>query len=141
MYIVGLSSYKLVQFLKTYVSPQGIETPIVIRSRIARRWLCKLGYEYKDVRKDVFVDGHERSDVVEGCKNFLTKIEELKPYVVEFEEDGTMKPKAYPFDCAVGGDECRPIIVITHDECTFSANNGIQRAWTQKRDMFLRPKG
>ena len=60
----------------------------MIRSRTARNWLRKLGYEYKDVRKDVFVDGHERSDVVEDRKNFLQKMEELKPYIVEFEENG-----------------------------------------------------
>ncbi len=82
-----------------------METPIIIRSYTARRWLCKLEYKYKDMRKDVFVNGHERSDVVEDRKNFLTKIEELKPYVVEFEEDGTMKPKAYSSNCAVGGDK------------------------------------
>ena len=126
--------------MKTYVSPQGIETPIVIRSRTARRWLCKLGYEYKDVRKDVFVDGHERSDVVEDRKNFLTKMEELKSCVVEFEEDGTMKPKAYPSNCAVGGDERQLIIVITHDESTFSAKDGVRRAWTQKEIRFYDPK-
>ena len=103
--MLGLSSYKLVQFLKTYVSPERIETPIVICSRTAQKWLGKLGYEYKDVRKDVFVDGHERADVVEDRKNFLKRLEELKPYMVEFEEDGTMKPKIYPADCTVLGDE------------------------------------
>lgn len=102
-----------------------METPIVIRLCIAQRWLCKLGYEYKDLRKEVFVDGHERSDIVEDRKNFLKKMEELKPYMVTFEENGTMKPKIYPPDCAVGGDNRRPIIVITHDECTFSANDGV----------------
>lgn len=94
----------MVQFLKTYVNPQGIETPITIRSRTARTWLRKLGYVYKDVQKDVFVDGHERSDVVEDRSNFLEKMEELKPYMVEFNEDGTMKPKVYPPDCAVKGE-------------------------------------
>ncbi len=77
------------------------------------------------MRNDVFVDAHERSDIVEDRKNFLTKMEELKPYMVEFKEDCIMKPKVYPSDCTVGGDERRPIIVITHDECTFSANDGI----------------
>ena len=70
-----MSSYKLVRFLKNYVSPQGVETPIIIRSRTAQTWLRKLGYVYKDVRKDVFVDGHERSDVVEDRANFLKKME------------------------------------------------------------------
>lgn len=45
--------------------------------------------------------------------------------MVEFEEDGTMKPKAYSSNCAVGGDERQQIIVIIHDECTLSANEGV----------------
>ena len=101
MKILGLSSYKLVQFLKNYVDTEGVETPIVIRSRTARRWLYKLGYEYKDIHKDVFIDEHERPDVVEDCKVFLEKMEELKPYMAEFDENGAMKPKVYPSDCAV----------------------------------------
>ena len=107
------------------MSPKGEKIPIVIRLRIARNWLCKLGYEYKDVRKDVFVDGHEQSDIVEDQINFLQKMEELKPYIVEFKENGAIKPKIYPADCAVGGNNRRPMIVITHDECIFSANNRI----------------
>ena len=120
-----MSSYKLIQFLKVYENIQGIEIAITIRLRTAQRWLGKLGYEYKDVRKDVFINGHERSDVVEVRKNFLKKMEELKPYIVEFEEDGTMKAKTDPSDCAIGGPNRRPIVVITHDECTFFANNSI----------------
>lgn len=131
----------MVQFLKNYVNPQGMETPITIRSRTARTWLRKLGYVYKDVRKDVFVDGHERPDVVEDRANFLRKMEELKPYIVEFDQDGAMKPKVYPSDCAVGGEDRRPVIIITHDECTFSANDGVRKAWTREGDTFLRPKG
>lgn len=89
----------------------------------------------------MFIDGHEQSNVVEDCKRFLTKMEELKSYIVEFEENGTIKPKIYPHDCAIEGEECRPIIVITHDECTFSANDGIRKAWTRERDSWLRLKG
>ena len=68
-------------------------------------------------------------------------MKDLEPYLVEFEEDGSMKTKNYPDDCAVGGNIRRPVIVITHDECTFSANDGIRRAWTRVGDTFLRPKG
>ena len=116
--------------MKTYVNSQGVETPILIRSRTARRWLCKLGYEYKDMRKYVFVDGYERSDVVKDRINFLRRMEELKPYMVEFDENGAMKPKVYLSNYAVGGENRRPIIVITHDECTFSANDRVRKAWT-----------
>lgn len=54
LHMIKLSSYKLVQFLNTYVCPKEIKTPIEICSRIARKWLGKLQYEYKNVGKDVF---------------------------------------------------------------------------------------
>lgn len=92
------------------------------------------------MKKDVFVDGHERSDVIENRKKFLNKMEDLKPYLVEFNKDGMMKDKTYPPDYAVGGEDRRPVIIITHDKYTFSANDGIRKAWTRIGDTFLRPK-
>lgn len=49
------------------------------------------GYGYKDMRKDIFVDGHERSDVVEDRKNFLTRMAEIKSYMIAFEKNGIIK--------------------------------------------------
>ena len=66
--------------------------------------------------------------MVENCQKILKIMKGLKPYLVEFEEDGSMKTKNYQDDCAVGDNICWLIIVITHDECTFSANNRIQKA-------------
>ncbi len=112
----------MVQFLKNYVNSQRVKTLIVIRLRTPQTWL------YKDVRKDLFVDGHERSNVVEDHANFLMQMEELKPYTVEFYEDGAIKPKVYSSGYAVRTENRQSIIVITHDECTFSENDGVQRA-------------
>ena len=136
-----MSSYKLVQHLKDYVNLEGKKSPVEIKLRIARKWLHCLGFEYKDVKKDVFVDGHEWLDMIEDCKRFLNKMEELKPYLVKFNENGTMKDKMYPPDCAVGGGDCQPVIIITYNECTFLTNDGICKAWTRAGDPFLRPKG
>ena len=58
------------------------------------------------MKKDLFVDGHERSDVVEDYKRFLNKMEDLKPYMVELNEDDTIKDKTYPPDCVVRGKDC-----------------------------------
>ena len=120
-----MSSYKLVQFLKNYVNPQRIKTPVTICLRTARHGLNKLGCKYREIQKGVFVDGYEQPDVVEDCQRFLKIMEDLKPYMVEFEANGTMKPKVYPEDCVVGGDKRQPIIMITYDECMFSSNDRI----------------
>ncbi len=58
-----------------------------------QKWLGKLGYEYKDVHKNIFIDEHKWLDIVKNYKNFLRKIEELKLYMFKFEEKGIMKDK------------------------------------------------
>ena len=77
------------------------------------------------MRKDMFIDSHEQPNVVEDRNRLLTKIEKLKLYMFEFNEDGAMKAKDYAVDYIVGDEERRPIIVITHNEYTFSTNNGV----------------
>ena len=64
----------------------------------------------------------------------------LLPYLVEFREDGTMISKEYPNNCAVGGPNRQPIIMITHDESTFSAHDSRRKVWTLEGHGILRPK-
>lgn len=92
---------------------------------MAHKQLFKLGFEYKNIKKDVFVDKHKRLDVVKDCKKFLNTIKDLKPYLVEFEKDRSIKTKNYPDDCAIRKDTYRLAIIIIHDEYTFSANDKI----------------
>lgn len=47
----------------------------------ARRWLQKLGYDVTEVKKGVYVDGHERPDVVEYRKKFIAEIKANDQYV------------------------------------------------------------
>lgn len=89
----------------------------------------------------MFIDGHERSDVVEYRKKFLAEIEALKPYLVEFEENGSIIPKTYPENCAIGSPDRRPVILITHDESTFNANDGRRQMWQKDGHSILCPKG
>ena len=65
---------------------------------------------------------------------------ELKPYTVESDRNGTMRPKNNPSERAVKNAERRPIFKITHDECVFFVNNGVQWARIRISDTFLRPK-
>lgn len=65
----------------------------------------------------------------------------LFPYFVEFSENGSMIPKEYPEDCAIGRSDQRPIIMIKYDESTFSAIDGRRKIWTLNGQGILRPKG
>lgn len=112
----------------------------MIRLLIARKWLNRLGYKYRHIGKNVFINGHERPDMIEDWRHFLEVIEELELYLVEFDKTGQMIPKIYPSDCKVGANKRQPIIIITHDQCTFSSNKGSRFRWQKDGDTFLRPK-
>lgn len=162
----GLTSYKLANFVSGHIEKsrpdlaaksgniqeielairRGGNEPGLIRgkaaicSRTARRWLHRLGFSWKEIKKGIFIDGHERPDVVEYRKEFLEEMQRLSAYFVEFAPDGQMMEKIYPGDCQVGGPNA-PIIPITHDESIFSANDGRREAWVAENDTYLRPKG
>ena len=76
----------------------------------------------RSIKRSIFA-GHEQEDVIEYREIFLDEIKSLLPYFVEFPDDGSMLPKTYPEDCAVGGPDWKPIIMITNDESIFFAND------------------
>jgi hypothetical protein len=43
----------------------------------AHRWLKRMGFEFKQYHKGIYIDGHERADVVAYRKEFLAKMNEL----------------------------------------------------------------
>src|SRR6266516_856719 len=59
---------------------------VSIKARTAREWLNRLGYRWKNVKKGVYVDGHERADVVEYRKVFVKEFMEMAKHVRECEE-------------------------------------------------------
>jgi ribosomal protein S18 acetylase RimI-like enzyme len=74
----------------------GVRKRKGIRARVARRWLRRLGFNWREVRKGIYIDGHERPDVVEYRKNFLDYLHGLGTYLVEFNENGEIKEKNTP---------------------------------------------
>lgn len=55
------------QYLRDYVNPKNIQTSIEIKLQIIGNSFYKLGFKYKDMKKDMFVDKNEQPDVVEDC--------------------------------------------------------------------------
>lgn len=118
--------YKVVAFLKDYLNLKRLETPIKIRFCTARQWLNQLGYIYRDIKKDVFVNGHERANVVEDRKAFLKIMLDLEPYLVEFDSKGNMKDKVYPHDCQVDFRGDAPVQVrVQPDFCLLCSENSL----------------
>jgi hypothetical protein len=110
-----------------------------------------MGYMWKIIKKGVYIDGHEREDVVEYRGKFLDMWYDMQPYVREWEEvkeevEGEVrltglrkKEKAAVKDGKFG--DVKEIILVTHDESTFSANDGRRSCWVKEEENPLRPKG
>lgn len=52
--------------------------PQTIATRTMQRWLHKLGFLRSRAKKGVYVDGHNRPDVIKARKNFLDRLKELE---------------------------------------------------------------
>lgn len=109
---------------------------VQIRARTARRWLAKLGFEWKQFTKGVYIDGHERVDVVAYReKEFLPRFESIRRLLVIFDDHGNM---IMPKNLAPGE---KPHLPLAHDESTFKSNDGKRNMWVENGKQPLRPKG
>jgi hypothetical protein len=106
-----------------------------IQARTARRWLKAMGFDYRSPKKGVYLDGHERADVVAYREEeFLPEMARLQPAFAQW-IDGHIVHGPSP---AADG---RWIVVVVHDESTFHVNDGRRHVWLQKGHNPLRPKG
>lgn len=48
--------------------------PRKISVQTARLWLHELGFQVLDKKKGIYIDGHERDDVIKNRKKFLRKL-------------------------------------------------------------------
>ncbi|KAI0997788.1 hypothetical protein K3495_g10401 [Podosphaera aphanis] len=95
-----------------------------------------MGYDFSNIKRDVYIDEHGRGDVVKYReKVFLVKWRELSRGFVIFSEDGSRKE---PFDLQLNE---KPLIFVTHDESIFNANDGKRQLWINRDSQPLRPKG
>ena len=128
---------KLQEALNTVVLPDlGITTKKPLCIRTARRWLIKLGWRNTVVKKGVYMDGHERVDVVDyRQKFFLPAMAEFEKRMAQYEGP---ELKRIPPTLAPGE---REIIPNFHDESTFHGNEESRSAWLRNDEQPLRKKG
>ena len=43
---------------------KGYTRKVSLQARTAREWLNKMGYRWKSIKNWIYIDGHEREDVV-----------------------------------------------------------------------------
>jgi hypothetical protein len=113
----------------------GYEKEKKISDRTAHRWLSKMGWSYNKYRKDIYVDGHERDDVVEYREKFLDQMKIYERYMPIFDGEN-MEQVTWP---SLNSDE-KIHILVTHDESIFFSNDGLDKFWGPNNEQPLRPK-
>ena len=109
------------------------QVPSSISDRTAVRWLHQLGFEPASTKKGVFIDGHERSDVVEYRKLYLRKLEIL-------ESTHAPPPPISGEPAPVSSSDRRKLVLIFHDEVVYHSNDDQKWMWSEKGKQPIRPK-
>jgi hypothetical protein len=89
----------------------------------AKRLLKYLGYHHGEAKKGMYIDGHERSDVVEYRVGFLARMAAHAPQMMEFDKDGV---EVRPLLLEEGK---KRLVLMTHDESTFYAHDQCKMTW------------
>ena len=108
-----------------------------ISLRTATRWLHALGFNPSQSHKGVYLDGHERSDVVAYRTLYLRKLELLEV---------THAPPPLCSDDLVRirqeeDESKKKLVLIYHDESIFHSNDGQGWLWAEEGKQPIRPKG
>ncbi|KIJ41752.1 hypothetical protein M422DRAFT_171907 [Sphaerobolus stellatus SS14] len=95
------------------------DAKLTISIRAARQWLKKLDWRYGQKQNGMFIDGHEREDVVKYRNSY-------KKRMILYDNDNNVisTPNGFPVE---GGRFC--LILVTHDESTFYANDCRKTKW------------
>ncbi|KAI0721788.1 hypothetical protein C8Q72DRAFT_890182 [Fomitopsis betulina] len=116
------------------------EKPVTISARTGRRWLKKLSWRYTRVRKGMYIDGHEREDIVAYRNGFVVCWKEYEKCMTKFDEDGNPIEPQHGFPVPQTG--CFKLILVTHDKPMFYANDRRKTKWVHKSEKAKPlPKG
>ncbi|KIK49712.1 hypothetical protein GYMLUDRAFT_253663 [Collybiopsis luxurians FD-317 M1] len=125
---------KLRRYVNEFLFPSlGIESTISIST--ATSWLKKLGFRLARHKKGVYVDGHERPDVVVKRSQYAKiMFEEIFPFCTLY--DGPDLVKVEP--SLKSGEKLHR--VLYQDETCFHANDQCNSIWVKEDEQPIRDK-
>jgi hypothetical protein len=109
-----------------------------IHVRTAQRWLHKLSWRYRQKKRGMYIDGHEREDVVEYRKGFVERWKEYEKRFIIYGNEGSvlLTPTGFPVP---QGMRFR-LILVTHDESTFYENDRRKTQWVNDKAKAVTEK-
>lgn len=118
--------------LQILFSRLGIHKPSISQST-AKRWLAKLKWRYSKTKNGMYIDGHERDDVVAYRHAFVYRWAEYESRFQFWDDNGNLLPRP---------STSRPLILVTHDESVFFQNDERKTSWNhQDSQPAPKPKG
>jgi hypothetical protein len=119
---------------------KGIVKPSIVE-HTARRWLAGLGWRYGKLKNGMYIDGHEREDVVEYRQQFVVQWKENERRFHQWDNDGNElpQPNGFPVPGVLGRFR---LIPVTHNESVFYQNDQRKTAWVHDSNKAKpKPKG
>jgi hypothetical protein len=101
---------------------------VSISTKTALRWLEKLGWKYGKLKHGMYLDGHERLDVVEYRQAFVERWMGHERRFHRWDDDETELPRPNGFPVPGANGRFR-LILVTHDESTFFQNDECDMGW------------
>jgi hypothetical protein len=100
-----------------------------IHVRTARCWLKAHDWRYAKKTAGMYVDGHEREDVVAYRDEFLKRWKKYEKRMIQYDSDGKRCQELTGFPVPSG--QRFQLILITHDESTFYENDQWKVYWVK----------
>lgn len=100
-----------------------------ITLRTAQRWLHWLSWRYTWKKNGMYVDGHEREDVVEYRKQFVQRWKENYEKWFILYDDSNGSVLSHPTGFPVPEGERFRLVLVTHDESMFYGNDRRKLKW------------
>ena len=137
----NLTAADFCEWVNDYLLPTSVldnSLPHQISLTTATTWMHELGFQIIVKSKGIYIDGHEREDVVAYRNRFLRKMT----------SNGFLRRSNAPSEEAANcldpdlrcPAEPEKNIIIFHDESIFCSNEDQSTQWGSKHEHFVRPK-
>jgi len=139
----NMTAVSFTRWVNDHLLPSSILEPGFPRHiglETGRKFLHELGFEVLNQKKGVYIDGHERHDVVEHRKKFLRQLV-AGGFLTKDGAPNDEAKNAFPDDIESPPAERREKnVFIFHDETTFNANEDEGLQWGTPDSQLIRPK-
>jgi hypothetical protein len=134
---IAKESYIKAQDIVDYIATPQMQEKLGAKKtgislRTAQQWLQRLDWRYSRKKNGMYIDGHEREDVVKYREGFVARWKEYELRMQTFDNDGNELPRPAGFPVPQTGRFW--LVLITHDESTFFANDRRKKYWVHTSD-------